>query len=183
MRKIPSSPWRCSITWTLASTTTSISISNVEKHLTLQVATHHTSTPLTLTLTMRFTQQLEVIATVTFALFSLCVYANPMGNHLGVSGQLLNRQNEIGPSFCTGLSEQHCQDLCDTFYGMGLYKHKCEYEPKYVNLNTSSTPRDWKAPKFTEAARVVKNKLSPMSTGSSFVGNCFARYVQIHFPL
>ena len=86
---------------------------------------------------MRFTQQLEVIA--TFALFIICVYANPMGNQLEVPGQLMNRQLELESrslnagsplwTWCGGLTNEQCQTACDKI-GPG-YKHHCSQG--YVN--------------------------------------------------
>ena len=93
-------------------------------------AIHHTPTPLTLT--MRFTQQIMA----TFALFSICAYANPMGNQLEVSGQLMAREQA---TWCGGLTDEKCKAFCITQFGQSR-KYQCRY--KYVNLILTTTWTD-----------------------------------------
>ena len=78
---------------------------------------------------MRFTQQ--IIA--TFALFSICAYANPMGNQLKVSSQLMTREQPpySESDYCGGLSANECQAYCKAEYGQ-YRQYKCRSQ--YVNF-------------------------------------------------
>ena len=65
---------------------------------------------------------------VTFALLSICAYANPMGNQLEVSGQLMIREQV---TWCGGMNEGECQEHCRSLHGK-YAQYKCQSE--YVNL-------------------------------------------------
>ena len=81
---------------------------------------------------MRFTQQ--IIA--TFALLSICAYANPMpvGNELDISGLLIARE-PAETTWCGGLSDGQCATHCQTT--LGRYARYTCYA-KYVNLEIST---------------------------------------------
>ena len=73
---------------------------------------------------MRFTQ--KIIA--TFALFSICAYANPIGNQLDVSGLLMTREEA---AWCGGMTDEECAEHCQLTIGTDAH-YRCN--PKYVNL-------------------------------------------------
>ena len=74
---------------------------------------------------MHFTQR----NIVTFALLSICAYANPnpnpTGNHqLEVSGQLMIREQA---TWCGGMNEGECQEHCRSLHGK-YAQYKCQSE-------------------------------------------------------
>ena len=81
---------------------------------------------------MHFTIQTIV---ATFALLSICAYANPMK---GIT--VVNRAPGITheEKWCAGYTDEECDEHCNLG---GFGKYKCN--PKYVNLlTTTNTIRD-----------------------------------------
>jgi hypothetical protein len=79
---------------------------------------------------MRFNQQIIT----TFALFSICAYANPIGNPLEVSNPalLITTREQVEGVWCGGMSgEEECKEHCQTVLGYNA-KYKCT--TKFVNF-------------------------------------------------